>query len=149
LVGDFTGAGYDTVAVWRDENAGDGSEWVQLAGDWDGDGIDTFGAVYVPTGDLVDAGRTVFASRAAAASAAPGSTGPVSLFGADNAPCWTFTKKVAETVHSFQYPGGGCMFVIMTVFEEWKCCPLTFNPKGPAICGKKFKFKTDTVTGGC
>ena len=104
LVGDFTGAGIDKVAVWRDENAGDGSEWVQLAGDWDGDGIDTFGAVYVPTGDLVDAGIAVFASRAAAASTAPGSARPASLFEEDNKSCWTFSKKIAETVHSFQYP---------------------------------------------
>jgi hypothetical protein len=149
LVGDFTGAGYDTVAVWcAEERAGGSLEWVQLAGDWDGDGIDTFGAVYVPTGDLVDAGLAVFASRAAAASAAPGAAGPASFFEADNV-CLTFTKKIAETVHSFQYAGGGCMWIIMTVWEEWTCCPITSNPKGLSICGKKLKFKTDTQTGSC
>jgi hypothetical protein len=135
LVGDFDGHRVDTLATWRDgERTGASATLVEVAGDWDGDGIDTFGAVHVPTGQLVTGAQAL---ESIFGKSGGGGTG-----------CWTFIQNYSQSVKVINI-GGACMYIVIKTWEEWSCCALTPIPGGPAGCGMKQKFGQQVVTGSC
>jgi len=140
-VGNFDGRGLDTVAHWRlNPNDAAGKAWVQVAGDWDGDGVDTFGAISASTGELAAADRL-----ALKAAARPH---PVSLDVVTNGGCYTTTKNYGESVHVVNL-GGACMYIVISTWEDWSCCSQTSSPAGPYACGKTLRIKSSVSTGSC
>jgi hypothetical protein len=150
LVGDFSRQGFDAVAFWRDgKRAGGDPDWAQVAGDWDGDGIDTFGAVFVPSGELVAGEPVELVSRSLAAPAVP--QAPASIFakglGGSGTGCWSYITNYNETVTQINLGGGACSWIVHKAWQEWTCCAL--KPYGPVACTHRFKFDTDESTGSC
>ncbi|HEV7506689.1 MAG TPA: hypothetical protein VGS07_17480 [Thermoanaerobaculia bacterium] len=152
-VGNFDGRGQDIVATWRlNEKDAAATEWVQVVGDWDGDRIDTLGAVSAVTGEMVVVNN--LALKAATFTPLNGSSSsrskptPISPDLVVNGSCYTTTKNYGETTHVVKV-GSVCTSIVLSTWEDWSCCALTAGSAGPYSCSKQPRIKSKSTSSAC
>lgn len=119
-VGDWEGRGIDTVTGIRDvvSTPVAAPVWMTLIGDWDGDRIDSAAGLYLPTGELVQAG----AEAGDSATASPVSSAFAEALQLPNG-CYVTIKNKTTAVFTTPYPSK-CTYET-TMWEQWTCCPYT------------------------
>lgn len=147
VVGNFEGRGIDTVVTYRDDERAPDLEkaWTPIAGDWEGRGIDTIAFLHGPTGTLVQQ-EMDFGALAAKSSR---TAGPASSFGnlqkggGGSGGCYQKATNYKSVTKVFHYGGGGCMIIVLTMWTQWNCCPITVDGS-VYMCVSTIKAKTET-----
>lgn len=141
VAGDWDGDGVDTLTAFRNEatTPAPAPVWTSVFGDWDGDGIDTAAALHVPSGEMVEPEPETTQSSTRVSNVS-------SIFGEayqlPNGCYWTIKNKT-ETVIKMKYGVGGCMFIVMKMWEKWTCCPNSMDSWHSA-CSMKLEGSVQT-----
>jgi hypothetical protein len=147
VAGDFEGRGIDTVVTYRDDERAPDLEkaWTPIAGDWEGRGIDTIAFVNGPTGTLVQQ-EMDFSALAAKSSRTAGRAsllGNLQKGGGGSGGCYQKVTNYHSSTKVFHYGGGGCMIVVLSMWTQWNCCPISVDGL-QYVCSSTLKVKTET-----
>jgi hypothetical protein len=147
VVGDFDGRGIDTVVTYRDDERAPDKEkaWTPIAGDWEGRGIDTIAFLNGPTGTLVlpEMDFGALASKSSKAAGRASFLGNVQKSGGGGGGGYQKITGYSSVTKVFHYGGGGCMIVVMSMWTQWNCCPITVDGLQYS-CSHTLKVKTET-----
>jgi hypothetical protein len=146
VAGDWDGDRVDTLAIVRQQ--GSASDWAVLAGDWDGDGLDTQASLHLETGELVVPEIEVEAlqSVTGGASRADLQNGDLSgIFAPNGGGLGGGCFKIIGKKQE-SVISFSCMTIVITNWKESFCCPI--SPTSFS-CSTTLKGSTKTYGGVC